>query len=379
MRKEERQKYVIPKNFLDYGYVFGGRFKLRNFIEASVITAPVFGVFWAGWELLGWSFYDTIAICIIVCSAIFLASVNGVAGDSLLEFIARVKQFKQTKQISKYNPRVKYENEPDYLVVKGDVLPRDKLIKFGKALANKFIGEDIESPVSKDISDKRLITFFEDDDGILEKPDPLKTHAELREAARKARREEKERRKEERLYLKTLPPEERRIQRKAMRLDAQVRRAEAKRLENEKKVENERRIKEVLAQAEEKKAWLYQLEQSKIKEEKAARKAELLAEKQKRREERLALKQSRKAEKAAKKNENKYVAEKSDEEPLDVTTSPTPVHSDDFQAIDSLFLDERSLFEDETDENEASPEELLQSFEITFFEEQEQDYVDIKH
>lgn len=378
MKNEERQRYVIPKNFLDYGYVFGGRFKLRNFVEASVITAPVFGIFLAGWKLLGWSVYNTVAICVILCATVFLTCVNGVAGDSLLEFIVRVNQFKKSKQISKYNPRVKHENEPDYLMVKGDVLPRDKLIKLGKSLANKFIGEDLDAPISKDISDKRLITFFEDDDGIIEKPEPLKSRAELREDAKKAKKEEKERRKEERAYLKTLPPEERRIKKKAMRLEARVRRAEAVRLENEKKIENDRRIKEVLAQAEERKALLYKIKQEEQKQEKEKKKAEQLADKQKKREERLAAKQSRKAEREAlrqsRKGKKRNAPEEADtmESLFEPEIVPETPNSSELGSA-SLPYDEQNLFEDEPAEIEESPDELLHSFEITFFEEQEQD------
>ena len=58
-RKEnEPRVYIIPKNFLDSGYVFGGRFKQRNFIEAAALTAPVFGIFLYGWKAVSYTHLD---------------------------------------------------------------------------------------------------------------------------------------------------------------------------------------------------------------------------------------------------------------------------------------------------------------------------------
>ena len=71
-RKEnEPRVYIIPKNFLDSGYVFGGRFKQRNFIEAAALTAPVFGIFLYGWKVVGWDVGSTVAACIILCTGVF--------------------------------------------------------------------------------------------------------------------------------------------------------------------------------------------------------------------------------------------------------------------------------------------------------------------
>lgn len=40
MAREEKQAniYAIPKNSFDTGYVFGGQFKTRNFVEGVVVT-----------------------------------------------------------------------------------------------------------------------------------------------------------------------------------------------------------------------------------------------------------------------------------------------------------------------------------------------------
>ena len=156
-RKEnEPRVYIIPKNFLDSGYVFGGRFKQRNFIEAAALTAPVFGIFLYGWKVVGWDVGSTVAACIILCTGVFMAAVAGIGGDSLLEFLGRVQHFRKTKQISKYNPRVKLEYEPEYLKKTRQNLPREKLLELAKSLEGKILGDD-GLPVSADITDERLV------------------------------------------------------------------------------------------------------------------------------------------------------------------------------------------------------------------------------
>ena len=98
-RKEnEPRVYIIPKNFLDSGYVFGGRFKQRNFIEAAALTAPVFGIFLYGWKVVGWNVGSTVAACIILCAGIFMAAVAGIGGDSLLEFLGRISEKRSRSQ-----------------------------------------------------------------------------------------------------------------------------------------------------------------------------------------------------------------------------------------------------------------------------------------
>ena len=50
MAREEKQAniYAIPKNSFDTGYVFGGQFKTRNFVEGVVVNLTV------SWNLPVW-------------------------------------------------------------------------------------------------------------------------------------------------------------------------------------------------------------------------------------------------------------------------------------------------------------------------------------
>ena len=86
MAREEKKAniYAIPKNSFDTGYVFGGQFKTRNFVEGVVVTLPFLGIFLYGWAKLGLDFESTVAYCFILCAAVFVSVVHGVGGDSCL-------------------------------------------------------------------------------------------------------------------------------------------------------------------------------------------------------------------------------------------------------------------------------------------------------
>ncbi len=119
-----------------------------------------------------------------------MAAVAGIGGDSLLEFLGRVQHFRKTKQISKYNPRVKLEYEPEYLKRQGRICREKSCWSLPKSLEGKILGDD-GLPVSADITDERLVVYFRDDEGFVEKPKALKTRAELKAEARETRKLEK--------------------------------------------------------------------------------------------------------------------------------------------------------------------------------------------
>ena len=205
MAREEKQAniYAIPKNSFDTGYVFGGQFKTRNFVEGVVVTLPFLGIFLYGWAKLGLDFESTVAYCFILCAAVFVSVVHGVGGDSLFEFIARVVKFRQNRRISKYNPRIKTELEPDYLLHDDTMLPKEKLKRALENIKSKVVGGSDE-PISADITDDDLQVYYDDDEDFVEKPDELKSKAELKAEAKQRAREEKE-------FIKSLPRNQRRM------------------------------------------------------------------------------------------------------------------------------------------------------------------------
>ena len=114
--------------------------------------------------------------------------------------------------------------------------------------------------VSADITDERLVVYFRDDEGFVEKPKALKTHAELKAEAREAKRLEKERKKQNAAFVKSLPRGDRREARKKLKLEARARIAEEKRRQNEERLQTEARIKAALEKAQQEKETLVAME-----------------------------------------------------------------------------------------------------------------------
>lgn len=236
MSKEEQKPniYQIPKNSFDTGYVLNGQFKTRNFVEGIILAIPFLALFIYGWHDLGWDVQGTVAYCAILCAAAFLGAAHGVGGDSLFEFIQRVIRFRQSRRISKYNPRIKTELEPEYLIHDGRMLPKEKLKQMFGTVKGKVLGEE-NGPISSDITDEELKVFYDDDYGFLEKPDALKSKAELRAEAKQRAKEEKE-------YINSLPRSERKAAREELKRKREQEEAEKK----AKEAERERIINEAI-------------------------------------------------------------------------------------------------------------------------------------
>ena len=248
MAREEKQAniYAIPKNSFDTGYVFGGQFKTRNFVEGVVVTLPFLGIFLYGWAKLGLDFESTVAYCFILCAAVFVSVVHGVGGDSLFEFIARVVKFRQNRRISKYNPRIKTELEPDYLLHDDTMLPKEKLKRALENIKSKVVGGSDE-PISADITDDDLQVYYDDDEDFVEKPDELKSKAELKAEAKQRAKEEKE-------LIKSLPRNQRRMARAEPKRKHKEEAEAAKKREEERERMIQEAIKRRLEKAERVKA-----------------------------------------------------------------------------------------------------------------------------
>ena len=119
-------------------------------------------------------------------------------------------------------------------------------------MEGKILGDD-GLPVSADITDERLVVYFRDDEGFVEKPKALKTRAELKAEARETRKLEKERKKQDAAFVKSLPRSERKEARKQLTLEARALIAETKLSQNEERLQNEARIKAALEEAQRKK------------------------------------------------------------------------------------------------------------------------------
>lgn len=324
----QRKVYYIPDNFVDDEKIFGGKFRKRNFIEAVIFTLPVLGLFWLiNWATgIGWGtlFYPTFLFGI----ATFFLFIIGYNGDSWGETLLLAQKFRSNKfNISTYNPRVKTELTADYLANPNANSKAEAIRNFIKNLNDVLAGARGQSEIADDLTSDKTILWYVEDEGIIEKPESLKTAAEIKQEEKDAKKAAKLEKKKQKEYLSTLGPKERKIAKarfKAQALEKAER--DRKRREEELRIYNEaiaKREKEEAEKAKEEQT-LSQLEKDKENNKKlsarqaaAQRRAEI---KKLRRENTLREKEEAKA--AKKKAKEDALAKKQAEKETKKKTSP---------------------------------------------------------
>lgn len=324
----QRKVYYIPDNFVDDEKIFGGKCRKRNFIEAVIFTLPVLGLFWLiNWATgIGWGtlFYPTFLFGI----ATFFLFIIGYNGDSWGETLLLAQKFRSNKfNISTYNPRVKTELTADYLANPNANSKAEAIRNFIKNLNDVLAGARGQSEIADDLTSDKTILWYVEDEGIIEKPESLKTAAEIKQEEKDAKKAAKLEKKKQKEYLSTLGPKERKIAKarfKAQALEKAER--DRKRREEELRIYNEaiaKREKEEAEKAKEEQT-LSQLEKDKENNKKlsarqavAQRRAEI---KKLRRENTLREKEEAKA--AKKKVKEDALAKKQAEKEAKKKTSP---------------------------------------------------------
>lgn len=324
----QRKVYYIPDNFVDDEKIFGGKFRKRNFIEAVIFTLPVLGLFWLiNWATgIGWGtlFYPTFLFGI----ATFFLFIIGYNGDSWGETLLLAQKFRSNKfNISTYNPRVKTELTADYLANPNANSKAEAIRNFIKNLNDVLAGARGQSEIADDLTSDKTILWYVEDEGIIEKPESLKTAAEIKQEEKDAKKAAKLEKKKQKEYLSTLGPKERKIAKarfKAQALEKAER--DRKRREEELRIYNEAIAKREKEEAEKTKEeqTLSQLEKDKESNKKlsarqaaAQRRAEI---KKLRRENTLREKEEAKA--AKKKAKEDALAKKQAEKEAKKKTSP---------------------------------------------------------
>ena len=324
----QRKVYYIPDNFVDDEKIFGGKFRKRNFIEAVIFTLPVLGLFWLiNWATgIGWGtlFYPTFLFGI----ATFFLFIIGYNGDSWGETLLLAQKFRSNKfNISTYNPRVKTELTADYLANPNANSKAEAIRNFIKNLNDVLAGARGQSEIADDLTSDKTILWYVEDEGIIEKPESLKTAAEIKQEEKDAKKAAKLEKKKQKEYLSTLGPKERKIAKarfKAQALEKAER--DRKRREEELRIYNEAIVKREKEEAEKAKEeqTLSQLEKDKENNKKlsarqaaAQRRAEI---KKLRRENTLREKEEAKA--AKKKAKEDALAKKQAEKEAKKKTSP---------------------------------------------------------
>lgn len=207
--EEPLSTQVIPENFVDTGRCFNGTFRTRNLVEGVVVAAlPAYVIYHSTM-----SYENKIIVGVVCVGLIMLLFLTGINGDSVFEFLAHAIVYNKMKRVAKYNPRVKMEATPEYLVNNQSELPRDKIIRMVNEFRNRDTSKN-EEAVSRDIYDPMYVAFFADDLGYVDTPDDLKSKKQLRQEAKERKRAEKHEKKKAKLEAKIASQEMER-QRKA--------------------------------------------------------------------------------------------------------------------------------------------------------------------
>ena len=198
--EEKREVYYITKNF-DTAKKIGDMVDIHGAIEGAIVFIPCFKII----GMLPLEGTYKISVYVIVFVSCLMIGIIGINGEHLSEFAWAVFKHLQRKRVTFYNPRAKLEAAPNYMVEnERKLLPRDRIMQLiGRSPQEneKYMDSMREEDYNIDYRD----IYFEDDDGIVEKPDALKTRKEIREerqAEAKQRKEQQRRQKEKKAELK---------------------------------------------------------------------------------------------------------------------------------------------------------------------------------
>jgi len=119
--EKEREIYIIPQNFIEPGSILGGTIRIRNAIEALIITILILI------PILKASLGVTTKIVIICLTALPVAIMTliGIGEDSLVEYIVNFFRFLKKRRVIKKMviPKEKLKSKMIYL--KGDIKDSD--------------------------------------------------------------------------------------------------------------------------------------------------------------------------------------------------------------------------------------------------------------
>ena len=114
-KENEKSIYIIPPNFIETGSILGGMIKIRNAIEALIITVLIL------FPILKSNFSLTVKIVIICLTALpaGLISLIGIGEYSLIEYISNFFKFLRKRRVIKkiVIPKEKLKTKKIYSVV----------------------------------------------------------------------------------------------------------------------------------------------------------------------------------------------------------------------------------------------------------------------
>lgn len=188
-RKEEGKTYVIPPNFVDKVTVIGGMVRLRNLIEAVVVSTAVVA---PPLIFIPMSFSAKLYVVILAGAPFLVLGCIGLNGDSLFQFVSYWSAFRRNKRIARYNPHIKKpDNVRETLMGDTTELPRDKIRKKVAQLTGRTF-EIEDQNLDELYADVNMRVRFDDDDTVLSygyEPDKDASKKESRKQQQKLERQ----------------------------------------------------------------------------------------------------------------------------------------------------------------------------------------------
>ncbi|MDO5398873.1 MAG: hypothetical protein Q4G33_13190 [bacterium] len=126
MAGRHQNVYIIPENFIEEGKIFNGAFKIRNFIEAVILSLGI------GLPLMVCipypDFKTKLTVFMMTVLPVFLIAVAGINGDSLIEFLVQFHKWRKNKRVMIYNGHTRSRAVRPADVMLAQELTKDKIV-----------------------------------------------------------------------------------------------------------------------------------------------------------------------------------------------------------------------------------------------------------
>lgn len=204
--EEELRVEYIPPNY-DEGFSVGNfSFDTRYLIEAVVMAIIGFVlakilVSLLSETIFALDFSKVIVVYILFGGGLAALGMAGLGGDPVYVYLLNMIHFNKKKRVAFYNPRVKTEKksaliESEEEVVETNIV-KEKILGAIDSMKTKNL-EKVEQ-LERQQEEEYASLFFEDDLGVVDKPEEYLTKAEKKAMAKAAREEAKEKVREDKL------------------------------------------------------------------------------------------------------------------------------------------------------------------------------------
>lgn len=200
MDDEQYMECYIPQNYKGVISILQLAVKQRNLIEGAVIGVIIAFCVFQGFRIYNYGITGTgIGFTIVGFIAGLIIGVIGINGEPVSQFIIHLFRFLRKRRTVYYNPRVKVEIKPSYIISEESqetVLPRDKIIAGMKKVREKF--NSINSSEKTIQTDEFNAEYFEFEDDIAAVPEEKMTASQRRALNKEKKRAERELKKKQR-------------------------------------------------------------------------------------------------------------------------------------------------------------------------------------